>query len=94
MKYKVDRTGRFRREYRKLSKRGYNMTLIEEVISILATGKNLDLKHRDHPLAGDYTGFRECHIAPDWLLIYKIEADMLILVFKEPEHIAIYFEHH
>ena len=55
------------------------MSLLEEVIDTLLAGKPLDQKHRDHALAGNYAGYRECHILPDWLLIYFTENDSLIL---------------
>lgn len=51
----------------------------EEVVTILASGNELPEKYRDHNLQGNYSGFRECHILPDWLLIYRIENDLLIL---------------
>ena len=52
---------------------------LQEVITILASGQSLPEKYKDHQLIGNYTGYRECHIAPDWLLIYKIEEDILLL---------------
>ncbi|MCL2421824.1 MAG: type II toxin-antitoxin system YafQ family toxin [Defluviitaleaceae bacterium] len=82
MKYKIRRTPKFKREFRKVLKRGYDEALFEEVVAKLASGKQLEPKYRDHALVGNYTGFRECHITPDWLLIYKIEADVLILVLQ------------
>ncbi len=54
-------------------KRGYDIKLIEEIIQKLANGEQLPEKNKDHPLSGDYTGCRECHITPDWLLIYESE---------------------
>lgn len=61
-------------------KRGYDAKLLQEVISILANGEQLPQKYKDHALIGDYQGYRECHITPDWLLIYKIVDELLILV--------------
>ncbi len=55
------------------------MSLLKEVIDILARGEQLPQKYCDHLLAGDYSGYRECHIQPDWILIYRIEKDLLIL---------------
>lgn len=60
-------------------KRGYNMALLQEVVDLLASGEPLPDKYRDHSLTGDYNGYRECHVLPDWLLIYRIENDLLIL---------------
>lgn len=55
------------------------MCLLEAVIDQLAAGKPLAEKHRDHLLTGDYGGFRECHILPDWLLVYQVREDALVL---------------
>ena len=69
----------FKKDYRRIKKRGYNISLLETVIGLLAEGKELPAEYRDHELAGDYKGCRECHIAPDWLLIYEIIGKDLIL---------------
>ena len=79
MKYRIRPTGRFQRDLKRLRKRGYDMTLIADVIRILAEGDPLPRKNRDHALTGDYSGCRECHITPDWLLIYEIYENELIL---------------
>ena len=79
-KYKIDRSSRFKREYRLAKKRGYDIALLFEVIEILADGKPLPAKYKDHALSGKWSGNRECHITPDWLLIYQIKDDVLILV--------------
>lgn len=62
----------FKRDYKRIIKRGYNQQSFEEVVSLLVNQAPLLEKHRDHPLIGNWSGFRECHIAPDWLLIYRI----------------------
>lgn len=72
-------TGQFRKDYKRAKKRGYDMALLENIIDTLLTEKPLDERHRDHALTGNYTGFRECHILPDWLLIYAIDKGMLLL---------------
>ena len=69
----------FRKDFKRILKRGYNIKLLEEVIEILAEGKKLPEKYRDHSLTGDYKDCRECHITPDWLLIYQISNGELIL---------------
>ena len=69
----------FKKDYKRIVKRGYNVSLLEEVIDQLANKIPLAPKHRDHGLSGDYAGFRECHITPDWLLIYKVDNNELIL---------------
>ncbi len=62
-----------------MMKRGCKRELLENVIDVLLEEKTLDVKYRDHELKGDYAGFRECHIQPDWLLIYKVDHGNLIL---------------
>ncbi|HCH28172.1 MAG TPA: type II toxin-antitoxin system mRNA interferase toxin, RelE/StbE family [Ruminococcaceae bacterium] len=69
----------FKKDFKRIVKRGYNIKLLEEVIEILASGQVLPEKYKDHSLIGDYSDCRECHIAPDWLLIYKINNNELIL---------------
>jgi len=73
-------TTQFRRDYKLMKKRGYNMNLLENVLETLLQKKPLAEKHRDHALVGSYNGFRECHILPDWLLIYRIDSEILLLV--------------
>ncbi len=73
-------TTQFRRDYKLMKKRGYNMDLLEDVLETLLQKKPLAEKHRDHALVGNYNGFRECHILPDWLLIYRIDSEILLLV--------------
>ena len=79
MKYQIEMSTRFKKDYKLAQKRGYNMNLLKEVIDILANGEQLPGKYLDHPLSGDYRGSRECHIESDWLLIYRIEKDLLVL---------------
>lgn len=69
----------FRRDYKRIKKRGYDTSLLEDVVDKLAAGEKLPPKNRDHALIGNYAGCRECHITPDWLLIYEIEGNELIL---------------
>lgn len=72
-------TSKFRKDLRLAKKKGLNIALLQEVVDVLASGEKLSEKHRDHALTGDWESFRECHIQPDWLLIYKISGDSLIL---------------
>lgn len=72
-------TGQFRKDYKRLKKRGYDMKLLEEVIDLLQNEQPLDDHYRDHGLIGNYMGFRECHILPDWLLVYAADKEKLIL---------------
>lgn len=73
-------TAQFRKDYKRMKKRGMDMSLLEEVIDLILSGEKLPEKCKDHGLAGDYLGFRECHIRPDWLLIYAISGDSVTLV--------------
>ncbi|SKC45437.1 mRNA interferase YafQ [[Eubacterium] yurii] len=72
-------TSAFRKDLKIAKKRGYNLSLIELVIDELLKENTLAPKYKDHALIGNYTGFRECHISPDWLLIYSIDKSKLIL---------------
>lgn len=72
-------TSKFRKDYKRMKKQGKDMSLLAAVIDDLLAEKTLDAKYHDHPLSGNYTGFRECHILPDWLLIYIVDKDQLIL---------------
>ena len=69
----------FKKDYKRVKKRGYDIRLLERTIALLAEGKALPAEYRDHALVGDYSGCRECHIAPDWLLVYEIVEDELLL---------------
>lgn len=77
--YKIVTTGKFKRDLKLAKKRGYNLSLLSVVVDMLAAGKPLPEKYKDHNLSGNYAGCRECHITPDWLLIYEVEEDELIL---------------
>jgi mRNA interferase YafQ len=79
MKYEIEQSARFKRELKTAIKRGYDIDILETVVDLLAQGVTLPLKNRDHVLIGDYAGYRECHITPDWLLIYKYEQDTVVL---------------
>ena len=81
MKYIVKPTSRFRRDYKLMEKRSLDMSLLDELIVKLAEGIPLPASNRDHPLTGRWSGHRECHIEPDWLLIYRIEATTKRIVF-------------
>ncbi len=69
----------FKKDYKRVVRRGYDMKLLEEVVRLLAEQTPLPRKYRDHRLFGDYAGCRECHITPDWLLIYEVRNGELIL---------------
>ena len=72
-------TSKFKKDYKLIKKRKKNLDLLKQIIFKLANQISLDEKYRDHELTGKYKGFRECHIEPDWLLIYLVENDSLTL---------------
>ncbi|NLI12420.1 type II toxin-antitoxin system RelE/ParE family toxin [Pelotomaculum propionicicum] len=76
---KIRYSSRFKKDFKTIIKRGYDVKLFEEALHFLVEEKPLPSKYLDHPLAGNYGGHRECHITPDWLLIYKIVKDILTL---------------
>lgn len=69
----------FKKDYKRVVKRGYDIHLLERVVQLLAEQKPLPQKYKDHELTGDQIGYRECHITPDWLLIYEIKSNELVL---------------
>ncbi len=79
-KYTVKVTTQFRKDYKQATKRGLNMALLDKVIEMLALGTTLPEKYRDHALSGIWSGHRECHILPNWLLIYRKEEGFLVLI--------------
>ena len=79
MKYAIRPTTKFQKDLKQAQKRGYDISLLTEVIRKLAAGESLPAKNKDHPLSGDYAGCRECHITPDWLLIYETTDKDLVL---------------
>ena len=76
-------TTAYKKSSKLMKKRGKNLSLLEEVIDTLRQGKALEERFRDHELKGNLKGFRECHIQPDWLLIYLIENDILTLTLVD-----------
>lgn len=79
MKYTVKPTSKFQKDLKRIQKRGYDMNLISDIIKKLANGERLPEKNKDHSLTGNYEGRRECHISPDWLLIYEYDDEFLYL---------------
>ncbi len=78
-KYIVKPSKQFQKDLKKAKRRGYKIDLLTEVIRLLADGNTLPEKYKDHKLSGDFIGCRECHITPDWLLIYEIDNGELLL---------------
>lgn len=70
----------FKKDFKRIQKRGYDLSLLENVITKLAEQQALEPARKDHALSGNWKGFRECHITPDWLLIYQVRENELVLV--------------
>ena len=77
--YKIVYTNRMKKDAKLMKKRGKDMTKLVNVLSLLASGNPLPNQYKDHSLTGNLKDFRECHIEPDWLLMYQIHGDTLIL---------------
>lgn len=75
---RIKTTNQFERDYKRAARRGQDLELLKTVMRRLATGEELEPRYRDHALVGSYAGRRECHLAPDWLLIYKLTGDEII----------------
>ena len=80
MKYDLQFTSQFKKDLKLAKKQNKDLGKLCEVIDILANGETLDPKYKDHSLTGNYRGTRECPVAPDWLLIYEIRGDVLVLM--------------
>jgi len=76
----ITKTTRFDKDVKKMKKRGKSFEVFKEVITKLANDQSLDPKFKDHKLIGNYSGTRECHIEPDWLLVYKNSKEELLLI--------------
>lgn len=81
-KYTVKPATQFKKDYKLAMKRGLDIRLLDDVITALAIGLPLPEKNKDHALTGRWTGHRECHVLPDWLLIYRIDDGVLILTLS------------
>ena len=77
--YDLMTTGRFKRDLKTAIRRKYDISLLDEVVMSLLAGKPLPAHNKDHALVGNWIGHRECHITPDWLLVYKIDKSVLVL---------------
>ena len=83
MKYEVVKLKRFRKNLKKMLRRGKDINKLETVVSILARGEQLPAKYKDHALSGDLEGLRDCHIENYWLLLYYIEDNVLVLTLTD-----------
>ena len=76
----LSQTKQFAKDIKRMLKRGKDLGKLKHLVVQLANGQALDAKHRDHPLIGEWRGSRDCHIEPDWLLVYEIYNDILVLI--------------
>ncbi len=83
MQYELILTGRFKKSLKLAKKRGLDINLLDKIVTLLQNDIPLEEKYHDHDLKGKYQGFRECHIQPDWLLIYLKEDDVLTLTLVD-----------
>lgn len=81
-KYTIKYTTQFKKDYKLAKRRNMNLELLKNIITRLANGEPLEEKYKDHSLSGEWSGHRECHILPDWLLVYRIENDVLVLTLS------------
>lgn len=84
---KIVPSNQFKKDLKLAKKRGCDIEHLRKVVNTLADGQKLDKKYRDHNLEGNYKGFRECHVEPDWLLIYHINTDVFeLFLFRTGTH--------
>lgn len=79
MTYKIKVTSSFKKEVKLAAKRKFDLSLLDKVVELLAAGKKLPPEYKDHELHGNFTGYRDCHILPDWILIYHYDNENLYL---------------
>jgi mRNA interferase YafQ len=75
----IFQTSQFRKDFKKLKKRGKVIEKLKSVVNVISAGEPLEERHHDHPLSGKWTGSRDCHVEPDWILIYRVDGDCLYL---------------
>ena len=84
-------SNQFKRDLKLAGKRGLNLDNLRTVINTLAEERPLEAKYRDHALTGEYAGFRECHVEPDWLLIYRIhKKELELFLFRTGSHADLF----
>jgi mRNA interferase YafQ len=90
-KYDIKATAQFKKDYKLAKKRGLDIKLLAKVINTLAEGENLPVKYKDHALKGKWSGRRECHVLPNWLLVYqKTETTLVLDLFRTGTHSDIF----
>ena len=91
MTLEIVASNQFKKDLKLAVKRGLKIEKLRDVVNVLARQESLDEKHRDHALVGQYRGFRECHVEPDWLLIYRInEEELVLLLFRTGSHADLF----
>ena len=89
--FEVVLSNRFRKDLKLAAKRGLRLDELNAIVEQLAAGQPLPERNRDHALTGDYIGFRECHIRPDWLLVYRVDGDALeLFLFRTGTHTDLF----
>lgn len=89
MKYEVQRTSQFKKDVKLLVKRGMDIKILKETIKMLMDGQTLPESCKDHFLSGNWSGYKECHIKPDWLLVYDIDENVITL-YRTGSHSDIF----
>jgi mRNA interferase YafQ len=75
----IFQTNQFKKDFKRIKKRGKDLNKLKEVVSAIANSEALQERHRDHALSGNWSGSRDCHIEPDWILIYRVDGEYLFL---------------
>jgi mRNA interferase YafQ len=75
----IFQTSQFKKDFKRIKKRGKELNKLKEVVSTIANSEALHERHRDHELSGNWSGSRDCHIEPDWILIYRVDGEFLFL---------------
>jgi mRNA interferase YafQ len=75
----IFQTSQFKKDFKKINKRGKDINKLKELVSAIAGSEALQERHRDHALSGNWSGSRDCHIEPDWILIYRVDEEFLFL---------------
>ena len=89
--FEVVLSNRFRKDLKLAAKRGLRLDELNAIVEQLAAGQTLPERNRDHALTGDYIGFRECYIRPDWLLVYRVDGDALeLFLFRTGTHTDLF----
>ena len=87
MEYKLVLSSSFKKDYKLIKKQGKDISLLDEIVPVLLSGTKLPAKYKDHELKGDWKGFRELHIQPDWLLIYtKNKTELILTLTRTGSH--------